>query len=211
VSRRKWLILTALAMEEKAIAAELGVILGKWDVSVRVIGIRGGRFDRAGLDQFENVVLAGIAGALDPSLAVGDVVCDGVSEKALEGVPLRRGKIYTAEKLISTAEEKARLFKETGCMAVDMEGAIVRAAVEPLGIPFLHIRAISDLASQDVSERMMNWVDDVGNARPGRVAADLIAHPSLVPGMIRLGRQSNVAVRRVADIVRQVVQSPAGF
>ncbi len=207
VSRRKWLILTALSMEAKAIAGEIGWKPGDVDVSIAVIGIRGGRFDRSGLSGFDGVILAGLAGGLDPMLRIGDVVCEGPAEKPWEDLPLRRGKIYTADHLVATAIEKERLFRETGCLAVDMEGEIVRAAAESAGVPFLHIRGISDSAGQSVPERLVNWVDDVGQARAGRVTADLIAHPLLIPSMIRLGKQSRFAVRRVAEAVRGVVQS----
>ena len=203
------MVLTALTMEAKAIAAELGWTPADQDVCIQVIGLRAGRFDRGGLGQFDGVILAGLAGGLDPALGVGDVVCDATREKPWGDLPLRRGKIYTADHLLATAIEKARLFRETGCLAVDMEGGIVRAAAESAGIPLLNIRAISDTAGQSVPQRMVNWVDDVGRARPGRVTADLIAHPLLIASMIRLGKQSRFAVRRLAEAVRQVVQSPA--
>jgi hypothetical protein len=207
VSRHKWLILTALSMEAKAIAAEIGWKPGDAGVSMAVIGIKGARFDRGELSGSEGVILAGLAGGLDPRLGVGDVVCDGSVQECGMDLTLRRGKIYTADHLVATADEKARLFRETGCAAVDMEGAIVKGAAELAGIPFLHIRAISDAAGQNVPERMMRWVNDVGEARAGRVAADLAAHPLLIPSMIRLGRQSRVAVWSVAKAVRVVVQS----
>ncbi|MGD0542090.1 MAG: hypothetical protein ABSB33_11275, partial [Tepidisphaeraceae bacterium] len=64
---------------------------------------------------------------------------------------------------------------------------------------------------QSVPQRMMNWIDEVGQARPGRVTADLIAHPLLIASMIRLGKQSRLAVRRVAVAVREVVQITVAF
>ena len=198
-------------MEGKAIGGELGWTPADEDVCIQVIGIKAGRLDRGGLSGFEGIILAGLAGALDPALRIGDVVCDGTGERAWPDLTIKRGKIYTADHLVATVEEKERLFRETGCLAVDMEGELVRKGAESAGIPFLHIRAISDLARQNVPERMLNWIDDVGRARPSRVTGDLIAHPLMIPSMIRLGRQSRLAVRRLAEFVRLVVQSPVSF
>ncbi len=211
VSRRKWLVLTALAMEAKAIAAELGPNSADQHVCIRVIGIRAVRFDRGELSRFDGVILAGLAGGLDPALGIGDVVCDAPAQQPWLDLSLRHGRILTTDHLVATVQEKERLFRETGCLAVDMEGAIVRGTAESAGKPLLNIRGISDTASQCVPQRMVNWVDEVGRARPGRVTADLVGHPLLIASMIRLGRQSRIAMRRVAVAVREVVQSPATF
>ncbi|MGD0541145.1 MAG: hypothetical protein ABSB33_06490, partial [Tepidisphaeraceae bacterium] len=122
-------------MEAKAIAAELGRTPADQDVCIRVIGIRAVRFDRGGLSQYDGIILAGLAGGLDPALGIGDVVCDAPAQKPWLDLPLRRGRIYTTDHLVATVEEKERLFRETGCLAVDMEGAIVRGAAESADRP----------------------------------------------------------------------------
>lgn len=117
--QRKWLVLTALSMESKAIAAELGKEAP--DVHpgphLEVIGIGAKRLTPAMLEGFDTVILAGLAEALDPTLAVGEIVIDRPSD---------HGKIHTSDHLVATVAEKQRLFRETGCLAVDMEGRIVR-------------------------------------------------------------------------------------
>jgi adenosylhomocysteine nucleosidase len=211
VKQRKWLVLTALAMEGKAIARALGGKTESEDVCVRVIGLGGVRLNRDPLDGFERIMLAGLGGALDPSLAIGDIVCEGMEEGPWPGLTVRVGKIYTADHLVDTFQEKERLFRETGCLAVEMEGLIVRRAVESTGATFVHIRAISDLAGQNGPKRMAGWIDEVGQPLVTRAIGDLIRHPTIAPSMIRLGMQSNAAVKRLGEIVRQVVGSPAGF
>jgi hypothetical protein len=208
VKRRKWLVLTALAMEGKAITRALGGKTESEDVCVRVIGLGGVRLNRYPLEGFERIMLAGLGGALDPALAIGDIVCEGMGERSWPGLTVRAGKIYTADHLVDTFQEKARLFQETGCLAVEMEGAIVRRAVESTGATFVHIRAISDLAEQNVPKRMAGWIDEVGQPLVMRVVGDLIRHPTIASSMFRLGMQSATAVKRLGEIVRQVVQSP---
>lgn len=208
-------------MESKAIAAELGQPPPQ-DTCLQVIGIGAKRLKGEMLGEFTAVILAGLAGALDPTLAVGEIVIDRPSapnspspgipgEGRGEGLGVRYGKIFTSDHLVATVAEKQRLFRETGCLAVDMEGGIVRAAAESAGLPMLNIRAISDPADQAVPERMMRWIDEIGRARPSSLAAELATHPFQIPALVRLGKQSRLAARRMAQAVRQVVQSEAAF
>jgi len=185
-------------MEAKAITAELGEAMASQQVSVHVIGIRAKRLNRDLLVGSNGIILAGLAGALDPALAVGDIVVDSESPP-LPHFP--RGKFYTADHLIATAAEKQRLFRETGCAAVDMESAIVRAIAQSVGLPMLHVRAISDAADQTLPSRMMNWIDDVGKPQTPKLLAELALHPHQIPAMIRLGKNSRLALRRLTQAV----------
>jgi adenosylhomocysteine nucleosidase len=108
--------------------------------------------------------------------------------------------------MISTIAEKALRFRETGCIAVDMEAAIVRPHSQSAGVPLLHIRAISDTAAEALPERMTDWINDVGVPRMAQVTADLAFHPHLIPAMIRIGNNSRIAARRLAQAVHQILR-----
>jgi hypothetical protein len=99
------------------------------------------------------------------------------------------------------------LFVETGCAAVDMEGAIVRRLAESAGLPMLHIRAISDSAAEALPERMVNWIDDLGEPQFPRIAADMLRYPSQISTMMRLGKNSRLALNKLVPAVGQIVQS----
>jgi hypothetical protein len=224
MNRRKWLILTALEMEAQAISSELGgraafsdapVPLAVPDVSLHLIGIKAVRIRPELFRQFDVILLAGLGGALDPTLSIGDIVIDTTDpnipspgtpgEGQGEGLPFRHGKILTSDHMISTIAEKALRFRETGCIAVDMEAAIVRPHSQSAGVPLLHIRAISDTAADALSERMTDWINDVGVPRMAQVTADLAFHPHLIPAMIRIGNNSRIAARRLAQAVHQIL------
>jgi adenosylhomocysteine nucleosidase len=215
VIRRKWLVLTALSMEAKAIEAELGGSLDQ--VGMQSIGIRAEQFKREMLDGFDGMILAGLAGALDPSLKIGDVVVDlgaGPDSEALPGYRergIRLGRIFSADHLIGTAAEKGALFKTTGCLAVEMEGEVVRAAAESAGVRMIHVRAVSDTADQQVPVWVMNCIDGTGRARPGSVIGGLARHPLQWAALVRLGRQTRLAAARMAAAVRWIVQSGGDF
>jgi 4-hydroxy-3-methylbut-2-en-1-yl diphosphate reductase len=102
------------------------------------------------------VVIAGVAGALDPSLAPGDlVVATRVGERELPGAPLLAGALrraglsvhlgpaHTAERVVDDPAERARL-AATGAIAVDTESALLLAGVEQAVV----VRAIVDTPEQ---------------------------------------------------------------
>ena len=187
-------------MEAKAVEAELG------EVPLQVIGIGATKLCRPSLENLEGIVLAGLAGALDPTLAIGDVVID--SDIGVASTPsVRRGKIYASDHLISTAAEKQRLFQESGCLAVDMESRIVREMAKSMRLPLLHVRAISDASVDNVSPRVLNWIDDVGRPRTAELLAGLALHPRQIPAMIRLNRNSRLALRRLAQFIGAIYKA----
>jgi hypothetical protein len=191
-------------MEAKVITAELGAIMASQQVSLHIIGIRAKKLDRDLLAGSSGIILAGLAGALDPALAVGDIVVDSASPP-LPGFP--RGKFCTADHLVATAAEKQRLFRETGCVAVEMESTIVRAMTESMPLPMFHVRAISDTADEALPPRMMDWIDDTGEPRPAKLLADLALHPRQIPTMIRLGKNSRLALRGLTRAVGVILRS----
>jgi 4-hydroxy-3-methylbut-2-enyl diphosphate reductase len=113
----------------------------------------------------EAVVVAGVAGGVDPSLRPGDVVVASevrdsrgrtvlrgaaplVAELRQMGLRVRTGPMVSHDRVVGGAEERARL-AATGAIAVDMESAeIVRATV---GVPTAVVRVIVDTAFSPVA------------------------------------------------------------
>ena len=147
--------------------------------------------------KYRAVLLAGLAGGLDPSLAVGDLILDADGEFGL-----RRGAIHTAAGIVSTPDAKARLFARTGAAAVDMEGLAARRFANNLNLPFLHLRAISDAATDSLDPALLGWVDPFGKPRPFAAAAGLLRDPRRVAGVVRLARASQMALRCLSAGVR---------
>jgi adenosylhomocysteine nucleosidase len=188
-------------MEAKAIAKALGPQHAQ---SPMVIGIRAVKLDPAWCQGKDAIILAGLAGALDPSLQVGDVIaCVGNGD--WPGLPFRLGAIHTSSNLVAGAAEKANLFRHTGALAVDMEHAIVRELALKLNLPMLSIRAISDRADESLDPDLMRWVDDTGRPKVAALAAGLAKNPLRIRALIRLGRQSRLAAEKMAAAVRQVL------
>jgi Phosphorylase superfamily len=197
-------ILAPMKMEANAIAPALG------EIPVRIIGIGAKILDPDVFRQFDRIILAGLGGALDPALNIADVVSDitpspGTPGEGWDGGVFRTGKIYPSDHLISSVAEKQRVFRESGCIAVDMESFVVRQRCEEAGKEFVHIRAISDLASEALPDRIATWVDEVGEPKMAKVSADLMFHPGLVPVMMRLQSNSKLALKNLAAAVKSIV------
>jgi hypothetical protein len=176
-------------MQREAAAIARGLAGSGLSFDLEVIGIGacrlGGELGRRGA---RCVIMAGLAGALDPQLKIGDVVFDDA--------------IHTSDHLIGTIEGKATLFRQTGCRAVDMENAIVRKAAAAAGIPFVGIRAISDTADQAVDPRVPALVDEIGRPKPLAVASLLLRQPGMMGKLRRLQGDSEIALKSLSTATK---------
>src|SRR5690242_20041522 len=100
------IILTALQAERRAIEP----LLKNQAIEFHVVGPCARRLPQGlSSETVGGVVMAGLAGALDPDLKIGDVVIDLLSQLADGAVPFPLGAIRTSDKIVATPEEKAAL------------------------------------------------------------------------------------------------------
>ena len=105
------------------------------------------------------VISTGFAGALDPSLRVGEVLLATTvlcGDRRFGGsLPLncprdlRTGSLLTVDEVVQSSREKRQLAK-LGAHAVDMEAASVAAVAAEHELPFYCLRGISDHAERDL-------------------------------------------------------------
>jgi adenosylhomocysteine nucleosidase len=176
---------------------------------VRSIGIAA-RFLPASIDAgVDLIILAGLAGGLDPTLAVGDVVIQLPAEWSMptDWIPsgARLGKIVGAPSAVCTLSAKAALYRSTGAAAVDMETHVVTAFTERIGKPLIVIRAISDSAGENIDPGLLTLVNPTGHVRPGAVAGHLLRKPVGVVSLVRLARAVRIAEGRLGVAVVQVL------
>ena len=116
--------------------------------------------DRA-LEAFpaDAVVSTGLCGALRPGLAPGDVVvADFVTAgerrfaaRPFSGsAPWKTGTVCSASHVVRSAQEKAQL-AESGASVVEMEAAGVAERTFAHGLPFYCVKAVSDLADENLA------------------------------------------------------------
>ena len=155
------------------------------------------------------LVSFGLAGGLDPALPSGALLVPGAVwsagrriavDPALAQVLGGAGEatLLCADRAAVTAAEKQRLWRQTGCAAVDLESGAVAAAAAAAGAGFAVLRAVCDPAGQDLPPAALAALDRGGAIRVGRVAASVLADPGQVPALMGLAVAAAAARRSLA-------------
>ena len=71
------------------------------------------------------------------------------------------GTILSGDQYIHCEATRERLFRELGGAAVEMEGGALGQVAEAFGIPYLDIRALSDLAGHDSRFDFATYLSEV--------------------------------------------------
>ncbi|HEX3356309.1 MAG TPA: hypothetical protein VHS31_04940 [Tepidisphaeraceae bacterium] len=202
------LICVAIQLEADAVNRAVASVKTAKPVRVAMVGIGASMLpteDEAG--KFGIIVSAGLAGALDPALQHGDVVVDagaGLSPISWTS-PVRLGGIHTSEKVVTTAKEKAELFARTGAVAVDMESEAIRGLAGRVKVPFLAIRAISDMADEPIDPAVLGMVDSFGRPRAGAVLTTIARRPTILRRLLKLRSNSLLAAGALEKCVRDLI------
>lgn len=158
----------------------------------------------------EAVVSTGFCGALDRELGVADVVVgllvdDGVCRYPLRPVisqaAHRRGGIRSIGHVAQTAAEKARLHA-SGAAVVEMEAAAVAARAQALGLPMYCIRAVTDLAGEDMANDFNKALRPDGHFDTIAIISNALLRPWVrVPELMRLRQRCARAALVLGDFV----------
>jgi adenosylhomocysteine nucleosidase len=202
-------IFTALKIETAAVTSALPDNI-RQTTQIHTVGIDAKHIP-TGLQMNDAIaiIMTGLGGGLDPSLAIGDIVIDDPQKRLPPSVPYRRGSILTTDRIIATPTEKAELFRQSGALAVEMEGNAVREFAGRLAIPYIGVRAISDTAGEVLDPDVVGFVDEFGRVKPISVASGLLRRPGLIPYLNRLGKNSRFAADRLGQAVRNIVEALA--
>lgn len=121
----------------------------------------------------------GVAGALDATLAAGDVLIadrirytrddpgfatDADASERLAAtlsaaLRVRRGTLWSTAQPVATASEKQALAEHSGAIAVDMEAAPVAAVALRAKLPFVAVKAICDPAGRELPAGIVRALD----------------------------------------------------
>lgn len=218
------LVLTAVDVETRGLARHLGlaaVSTSRWPhyrgglLEVACVGPRAARLaERIAWRPPTLVISAGACGALAPDLAVGSLVVpevvigpDGARwpTAALPSLA-RAGTLLTTTDVVHTPGDKARLWIETGAVAVDTESFMVLKWARELGIPAAVIRGVSDASSSGVPRDLAALVEPGGRVNPGQALRAMLARPRAVADAIALGRGTGAALKSVAAALGRVAR-----
>jgi adenosylhomocysteine nucleosidase len=193
------------------IADRLGIVVGMTSEAriARVTGcalaVGGGtprgarRMAQRLVDDGVSVLISfGLAGGLDPALPAGALLvprsvlsqdtaftCDERISAALEGE--RIDSLLAGHEVVATAVDKARLWRESGAGAVDLESGAVAEVAAANGLPFAVMRAVCDPATRDLPRAAVEALDEQGRVKPLTMAGILARHPVQIMGLVALG------------------------
>jgi hopanoid-associated phosphorylase len=155
---------------------------------------------------------SGLAGALAPDLAIGDIVisggCVGVdapvsafaSQLARWLPEARLGLVAAGDVPVASADEKRLLYARTEALAVDMESHVAARVAARHGLPFAALRVISDAADDGLPPAALAGMQPDGRVAIGPVIAALARDPRQLPLLVRTARHANKAFRALGGL-----------
>jgi adenosylhomocysteine nucleosidase len=166
--------------------------------------------------QFDFLISAGFAGALNHELQVNDVlVAKNFStvdlrqvQSSLSNVPIHAANMLTVPALIDSSEERERIACESGASAVDMETEFIARACANRAVPLLSLRVITDTPSQPFPAPP-NVLFDIKRQRTHhlKLGTFFLAHPTRVPSLLQFARRIANARKILANALVAVAQS----
>lgn len=160
----------------------------------------------------------GFSGALRPDMRVGHIVManeiiDAHGQKFAIDIHaasdpargLHVGRIFTADAIVRTLEEKRQLHDGTGAIAVDLESLAVAQVARERKTKFMAVRAISDDMTEDLPPEVLSVLGGSGAVRVGAALGALWKRPSSMKDMLKLRSQAQVAAKNLADFLDGVI------
>jgi len=160
------------------------------------------------------LVGAGAAGALHPSLGVGEiVVATRVVDEAVaasgpvpapgaallaraEALGARPAAFVQAARPLCSSKEKKALAERFGLAragagpaVVDMESSAWARAAGSRGVSYVMLRAVSDTFEEDLPAFLSSCLSPEGSVDRGAVARRLVLHPAALPKLLRTRRR----------------------
>ncbi|HLJ64524.1 MAG TPA: hypothetical protein VKT70_10485, partial [Stellaceae bacterium] len=111
------------------------------------------------------------------------------------GITFYESPIFGAREPAASRERKETLHRTFGAAAIDMESHLVAAASARAGIPFLVLRAVADPATKGLPPAALVGLRPDGTMALGPVLRSLAVHPAQLPALLRLYRETRLALR----------------
>ncbi len=138
------------------------------------------------------------------SYATSDLLTVGTAGGPTAGAQC--GALLSVPHLVTTVEEKRRLYGQCGALGLDMESADVARVAAEQGVPFLAFRAVVDPADAPLPRALSGAVDDWGRVRLPVLLSALGLHLESWRELWRLARH----FRRARRTLRTLAEGLAG-
>lgn len=143
------------------------------------------------------ILSAGLSGACDPALRVGNIVRAGIVIDARTGERFANSlfkQVLITASVVAGSSEKQRLYDSYKASAVDMEAATVARLAEAHHLPFRAIKSISDEADFEMQE-LAQFATADGQFREAAFAVHSVLRPRSWTKLFALANNSKRAVQ----------------
>lgn len=164
----------------------------------------------------------GVAGALDDSLAPGDIVvperirhdpddpgfttdevaCRRIVAACSATLTVRTGALWSSPEPVASQAGKRELAARSGAIAVDMEAAAIAAVATRAGLPFVVVKAICDPLGRELPRRIMRALDGGGGPSWRTLSAIAFGGPPVWSAVRSLSQDFSQARRALASAAR---------
>ena len=185
------------------------------------------------LDTFhpQLLVSVGVAGAVYPDLAIGDVIAarntclldKGALGQVMPLAHLSQAAWQAAEKVLQ--QRRASLYSgiavsthgaqltqdQPGQLTnpiLEMETVGIAEVAAQRGIPLLSLRAISDGPRTPIPFDLETMMDEQYNLQTGKILRTILGHPQMLPQLMRMSRNTNLAADNAAIELIAVLSQP---
>lgn len=180
-------------------------------------------------EDYDLFISSGFAGALRADYQIGDVLT--AREVAADENRARKlgRQIFSTQRLLKIAEEcgsrpvdrfyssafTVRTASEKASLhdagdAVEMESFEILAEAFGWIREGIAVRAVSDTADEDLPLDFDQVVTNEGDLSVTRLAGQIIRKPAAIPDLVRLGKRSGEAAKRLADFLDRYIAALAG-
>lgn len=170
----------------------------------------------------QRLISWGCAAALNNSLKPGDLVLprtlvaenqqqlsinspwsDYVTEQLSQLKPYT-GSLSESFIIVAKSSEKKTIHQQTGAIALDMESIAIAKTAKQYSLPVLVIRAIADPVTMDLSKAISYAFNKQGDIELTKLLSYVLAHPSEIPGLIKLGLHFSAAKNKLKLVANQL-------
>jgi adenosylhomocysteine nucleosidase len=158
-------------------------------------------------EKVDLVLVVGIAGGVGRAVDVGHVFVPAVVVHGESGKEYRprdlpgvdtRGRLVSSDAFHVADDELAEL-ETNGVIALDMETAAVAEVCDAHGCEWSVVRSISDMANDHpLGAAALDMARADGSPNLGAVLRYMSSHPTKLPVMVKLGRDSQLAAKTAA-------------
>jgi nucleoside phosphorylase len=165
--------------------------------------------------EFDLLISSGFAGALNDELQVGDLLLArnfstielSARQEALSNLPIRVADLSSMPTSIDSRDERNKIARTTGAVAVDMETEFIARVCTARGIPLLSLRVITDTPRQSFPAPA-HILFDIAKQRTDlpKLATFFLAHPNRIPRLAQFSRRIVNARKTLANALVAILR-----